>query len=36
VERFAWPLPTVRMDPPDLMSHILAWESQHPMTTAND
>jgi len=36
VERFAWPLPTARMDPPDLMSHILAWESQHPMTSAND
>jgi hypothetical protein len=31
VERFAWPLPTApRMDPPDLMHHILTWENQHP------
>ncbi|MFO0846992.1 MAG: hypothetical protein U0871_00325 [Gemmataceae bacterium] len=31
VERFAWPLPTApRMDPPDLMHHILSWENRHP------
>lgn len=29
-ERFAWPLPTRRMKPPDLMHQILAWENQHP------
>ncbi len=29
-ERFSWPLPTKkRIDPPDLMEHILNWESQH-------
>lgn len=29
-ERFTWPLPThKRIDPPDLMEHILNWESQH-------
>jgi hypothetical protein len=27
VERFAWPLPAGWIDPPDLMQHILAWES---------
>ena len=30
VERFAWPLPAGQVDPPDLMQHILAWESPHP------
>ena len=30
VERFAWPLPTNRIDAPDLMHHILTWENQHP------
>ena len=30
VERFAWPLPAGPLDPPDLMQHILAWESPHP------
>ena len=29
-ERFAWPLPTSLVDPPDLMHHILTWENQHP------
>ena len=29
-ERFAWPLPTAFVDPPDLMHHILTWENQHP------
>ncbi|OWK34452.1 hypothetical protein FRUB_10423 [Fimbriiglobus ruber] len=29
VERFAWPLPTCRIEPPDLMHQILAWENQH-------
>jgi hypothetical protein len=29
VERFGWPLPTARMDPGDLMHHILTWEDQH-------
>jgi hypothetical protein len=29
VERFAWPLPTDRIDPGDLMHHILTWENQH-------
>lgn len=29
-ERFGWPLPTDRkVSPPDLMEHILNWESQH-------
>lgn len=30
VERFAWPLPSARIDPPDLMHQILEWESRHP------
>jgi hypothetical protein len=34
VERFAWPLPSARVDPPDLMHHILDWESQHPPVAA--
>ena len=29
-ERFSWPLPESRIDPPDLMHHILTWENQHP------
>ncbi len=29
-ERFAWPLPDGRVDPPDLMQHILMWENQNP------
>ena len=29
VERFGWPLPADRVDPPDLMQQILAWENQH-------
>jgi hypothetical protein len=32
VERFGWPLPADAVAPPDLMHHILTWESQH--TTA--
>jgi hypothetical protein len=29
-ERFTWPLPSAaRIAPPDLMEHILNWESQH-------
>lgn len=28
-ERFTWPLPSARVAPPDLMEHILNWESQH-------
>lgn len=30
VERFAWPLPTAAVEPPELMHRILAWENQHP------
>jgi hypothetical protein len=29
-ERFGWPLPADRVEPPDLMQHILTWENQHP------
>ena len=29
-ERFAWPLPSEPIEPPDLMHHILTWENQHP------
>jgi hypothetical protein len=29
-ERFAWPLPSAPVEPPDLMHHILTWESRHP------
>lgn len=29
-ERFAWPLPEGRVEPPDLMQHILTWENHHP------
>jgi hypothetical protein len=29
VERFTWPLPADRVEPPDLMHHILTWENQH-------
>lgn len=28
-ERFAWPLPTGRREPADLMEHILNWERSH-------
>lgn len=28
-ERFTWPLPNEHVAPPDLMEHILNWESQH-------
>ena len=30
-ERFAWPLPSRPLDPPDLMHQILTWENQHPV-----
>lgn len=31
-ERFAWPLPNrKRVNPPDLMQQILAWENRHPV-----
>jgi len=36
VERFSWPLPSCPVDPPDLMHHILDWESQHPPPVGND
>lgn len=36
VERFAWPLPSSRIDPPDLMHRILDWESQHPPPVASE
>jgi hypothetical protein len=29
VERFEWPFPTHRVEPADLMQHILNWENQH-------
>ena len=28
VERFSWPLPTVPLDPCDLMEEILSWEAE--------
>src|SRR5207253_2947094 len=28
-ERLAWPMPTMQLEPPDLMQRILAWENQH-------
>lgn len=32
VERFDWPLPSARrVEPPDLMDHILMWENRHPV-----
>jgi hypothetical protein len=32
-ERFAWPLPSEDIDPPDLMQQILTWENDHPADT---
>jgi hypothetical protein len=34
VERFAWPLPPEAIDPCELMTSILAWESRQPLAVA--